>query len=202
MQHLRHLGADDDHRIALRGQLPQQFVDLGFAAHVDTARGFVHDQHIGMHRQPFADDDLLLIAAGQVAHLLPPAGGADVEPVAILIKDRDFRAFGHKRSGLQVIHLWQGHVVATVHAQHQTLTFAVLRHQRDAHIDGLHRGGDPHLAPIEQDLPGGRVAQAKERLGNLCATRAHQTVKAQNLAPAHLKAHVVKQLAAAEAPHL
>ena len=57
----------------------QQLIDLGLGADVDAARRLVEEQDIAIARQPFGDDHLLLIAAGQQFHLLIGGGRADVE---------------------------------------------------------------------------------------------------------------------------
>ena len=62
---LRQIGRDQDDAGALRQQCTEQPVNLGLGADIDTDRRLVEDEQLGTVRQPFADDDLLLIAAGQ-----------------------------------------------------------------------------------------------------------------------------------------
>ena len=64
--------SDEMTMIALpsRGQLVQQPVDLALGADVDAARRLVEDQDVAVAQQPFGDDDLLLVAAGEQPRLL------------------------------------------------------------------------------------------------------------------------------------
>ena len=74
------LGADDDDRQAfLARQLEDQVVDLALGADIDAARRLVEQQHARPCGQPFADDDLLLIAARQRARRLLDAAAANAE---------------------------------------------------------------------------------------------------------------------------
>ena len=65
-QDLRQLGRDHDDRLALGREVVQQLVDLVLRADVDAARRLVEDQDLAVPREPLRDDDLLLVAAGQV----------------------------------------------------------------------------------------------------------------------------------------
>ena len=55
----------DDDALALLGQVDDQLVDLVFRAHVDAAGRLVQQQHLRLGQEPAADDDLLLVAAGE-----------------------------------------------------------------------------------------------------------------------------------------
>ena len=67
---LRQLGRDHQDRDAVRGELVHQGVDFRLRADVDPARRLVHDQDLRVQRQPLGDDHLLLVAAGEIEHLL------------------------------------------------------------------------------------------------------------------------------------
>ena len=54
-QHLGQVGADQDDRHALRGQLVDQLVDLDLGADVDAARRLIEDEHLRFRLQPLAD---------------------------------------------------------------------------------------------------------------------------------------------------
>src|SRR5260370_40368124 len=62
---LLHVAGDHQYRDAPVSEAPQHIVDLLFGPDVDAARRLVKDQHFWPHREPFGEDDLLLIAAGQ-----------------------------------------------------------------------------------------------------------------------------------------
>ena len=52
-------------RQALSRQAEYELIDFLFRSDVNAARRFVEKQHPGTGRQPLADGDLLLVAAGQ-----------------------------------------------------------------------------------------------------------------------------------------
>src|SRR5690606_25703190 len=78
-EHLGQITGDHEHRGARGRQFVDQLVDLDLRADVDAARRLVEDQHLGVRQQPLADDDLLLVAAGQRPHVLPEARHAHPE---------------------------------------------------------------------------------------------------------------------------
>ena len=59
-------------RLALLGKVEDQLVDLVLRAHVDAAGRLVQQQHLRLGQKPAADDDLLLVAAGERADLWSP----------------------------------------------------------------------------------------------------------------------------------
>src|SRR3954469_26070940 len=63
---------DDDDPFATIRQRADHPQNLRLGLDVDTGRRLVHDQDIGLGGQPFADNDLLLIATGEQSH-----GGGD-----------------------------------------------------------------------------------------------------------------------------
>ena len=63
-------------------------VDLGLRAHVDAAGGLVEDQHARLHGQPLAQDDLLLVSAGQVHDAAVDRGRLDAEARDLGLRDR------------------------------------------------------------------------------------------------------------------
>ena len=68
-------------RHAAVGQRAQQAVDLGARADVDAARRLVDDQQPRLHRQPFGEQHLLLVAARQIADDLVHARRRDAQLV-------------------------------------------------------------------------------------------------------------------------
>ena len=61
----------------LGGEVAQDAVDVGLGADIDAARRLVDDQDARLARQPFGEQHLLLVAAGQVAHLAVDARRRD-----------------------------------------------------------------------------------------------------------------------------
>ena len=64
-----------------------QLVDLVLGAHVDTAGGFIQQQHLRLSQQPAADDDLLLVTAGEAADLSLLRGSLGVVKMAEIARD-------------------------------------------------------------------------------------------------------------------
>src|ERR1700730_14936600 len=62
------LRRDDDHGRTLLSEPMHQAIDLGLGADIDAARRLVEDQNVRLRHHPFADDQFLLIAAGDGAH--------------------------------------------------------------------------------------------------------------------------------------
>ncbi len=70
------------------GQLVEQVVDLLLGADVDASRGLIEDEDVHLRGQPLGDDDLLLVAAREVARLLADARRLDVELLDALLGGR------------------------------------------------------------------------------------------------------------------
>jgi uncharacterized protein (TIGR00730 family) len=164
VQHLGHFRADHDHGIALRRKLADQVVDLGLGADVDAAGRFVHDQHLGMHGQPFADDDLLLVAAGQVADRCFQPGVLDLQRSRYWSKIAISAPSETKGPAVRSSDLRQGHVVPAIHAQHEPLFLAVFRHQRNALPDRVGRRGNRHLLAFQTGSAPGRRSRRPNRV--------------------------------------
>src|ERR1700688_2782173 len=60
-------GGYDEHRHAASGESADKPMDFGAGADVDAARGLIKDEHVRLRLQPSSDDDLLLVAAAQLA---------------------------------------------------------------------------------------------------------------------------------------
>ena len=56
------------HRLALRGQVIDQLVDLNFRADINPPRRLVEQNHLRLGHQRLAEHHLLLVAAGQTPH--------------------------------------------------------------------------------------------------------------------------------------
>ena len=63
---LRQFGRAEEHDAAVRRHLADQAVDLALGADVDAAGRIVEQEDLGPDLQPLADDDLLLVAAGEL----------------------------------------------------------------------------------------------------------------------------------------
>ena len=115
-------------------ELVDQLVDLDLGADVDTARRLVEDQQPGVRRQPLADHDLLLVAAGEGAGAGPdrssgPSTARRRWPLRAAAARPPARR-GCRASRARVMCCGRG-------VQHQALALAVLRYEAEP---GAHRG--------------------------------------------------------------
>ena len=73
------VGGDEDHALARGRQPVDQAVDGDAGADVDALRRLVEDEEVGIGEKPAGDDDLLLVAAGEIADLLRLGRRRDLE---------------------------------------------------------------------------------------------------------------------------
>ncbi|MNE78094.1 hypothetical protein D3C80_1744670 [compost metagenome] len=71
--HLRHVTGNDENGGAAVCKLAQQIVQIGLGLDVDANRRFVYNQQLHVGGKPLGDADLLLVAAGKIAHGLAQA---------------------------------------------------------------------------------------------------------------------------------
>src|SRR6266545_4534796 len=79
--HLGQLRAHQNDGHALRDQLTDERVHRCLRSHVDPLGRLVEDDDLRLSREPLADDDLLLVAAGQLADPLLEAGALDGQAI-------------------------------------------------------------------------------------------------------------------------
>ena len=85
---LGQIGRDQDDAGALLQQRAEQPVDFGLGADVDADGRLVEDEQLGAVVEPFADDDLLLVAARQAGRPARARDGALMREVADLLVAR------------------------------------------------------------------------------------------------------------------
>ena len=73
-------GGDHQNAETLIGELLDQRLDFNLGADVDAARRLVEDEQLGAGAKPTREQDLLLVAAGQIARFLLDARGLDRQP--------------------------------------------------------------------------------------------------------------------------
>ena len=77
-EHLRHFRGDQQHRHAAVGKVADHPVDFDLGGDVDAARRLVEDEKLDvLDQQPLRQHDLLLVAAGKLAHRLRRIGKPD-----------------------------------------------------------------------------------------------------------------------------
>src|SRR5207253_3047478 len=83
-QNLRQVGGNHQHRYALSSQPPNQFVDLGLRAYINSLCRFIQNQHFWRGSQPAGEGDFLLVAAGEIAGAGVWRGRLDAEVVDVI----------------------------------------------------------------------------------------------------------------------
>ena len=81
-------GHEDD-REPLVGKLAQMAINLGPCADIDSTRGFFDEKDRRLDAEPFAERNLLLIAARQFRSVAPQASGIDLKKVGELCCNLD-----------------------------------------------------------------------------------------------------------------
>ena len=76
-----HLAGREQDGDALAGQLVHEFIDFFLRADIDAARRLVEQQQLRREAEPLAEHDLLLVAAGKIAHGHAIAGRLDAHAV-------------------------------------------------------------------------------------------------------------------------
>src|SRR5215213_6811762 len=107
-----------------------QRVDLLLGADVDPPRGLVEEEHAGPGREPLAEHDLLLVAAGEALRRLLRPGAADREPRDRVAGEGGLaaRARDDPEPGQPVLR-GQGRVGADREVDHEARALAVLGHE-------------------------------------------------------------------------
>ena len=187
---LRQLTGDHQDAQALLRQLADQAVDLGLRTHVHPARGLVHDEQLWLSRQPLADNDLLLVAARELAHYLLAARCADAQLLDGLEGQLAFRGAIDEPGAHQASQHGHGDVLPDLHLANQTLRAPIFRDIRDAHLHGLRWTLDLDGLALQQDGARVRGQDAEHDLCELAPPGTHQTCKAHDLTGAYLEADI------------
>src|SRR5262245_47000 len=74
------LGGAEQDDAARRRDLADQAIDLALRAHIDASGRIVQQEHPRADLEPFADDDLLLVSAGELMGERPGRARLDGEP--------------------------------------------------------------------------------------------------------------------------
>jgi hypothetical protein len=63
LDHLGHVGRDQQHRDPVSRDVGDQLVNLDLGLDVDADRGLIDDKNVGLRREPLRDRDFLLVSA-------------------------------------------------------------------------------------------------------------------------------------------
>src|SRR5690625_3304077 len=198
-EHLGQLARGQQDRAAVVGDAVDEFVDLDLGADVDAAGGLVEQQHLGAGEDPAAQDDLLLVSAGQGADRLghvvqpdPHALGDVACPAALAGPIGENAACAAAQRRVSEVVLNRG-------GEHQSLALAVLGHVPDP------RGDCPRYVASAQAASGNghgaRVVGVGSGNGaqHLGASGTDQAGQPDDLAGLDGEAHVVERAPPGEA---
>ena len=161
-------------------------VDLGLGADVDAARRLVQDEHARVRDKAAAENDLLLIAAGQGAKLLPEARDSRVEPRNLRARlPADGGPLEHAGDG-EALERRRYDIVGDRHGEKAARSAPVGGHEGHAAADGGERVGG-RLRAVDRN-PALARAKAEQRLAKRILARVRQAADAKNLARTDLEA--------------
>ena len=173
--HFRQIGGDHNHRHALFRHVKQHLVHFRFGPHVDAARRLIDDQHPRVERHAAREDHLLLVAAGELAHLLRAVDHFDLQRLAVGLNQIVLFAGVYEPAPLQQRgEAGERQVVANRQPQHRPLFFAVFRHQRHALIESIQRVARLVRHAVQLKAARGKRISAKQAAGHFGTSRAHQ----------------------------
>src|SRR5450631_4527339 len=165
-------------------------MDGGLGADVDALGRLVEDDDARFGRQPLADDDLLLIAAGQGTDFLAEAGSAQVEAGDITAGQLKLAGKIEEAVPRNVPERRQRYVLEHRQRQHDALPLTLLRDIDDAGGDRVGGAANGDGLAAERDRAGRTARDAEQRLHQLAAAGADEAVEAQNLTPAKIERDV------------
>ena len=170
----------EQHGCARLRQVPQQVVDLPLGTDVDAARGVEAEQRLHAAGDPAGDGHLLLVAAGEAAHLTLGAR-VDLEPLDALVHHLLLATHADGAPASRPGQVGQGDVLAHGALRQQGL-HAVAGHVHESLGDGICRVAEAHLLPVHEDAAAGRPTRTGEDAEELVLALPLQPHEAQDLA--------------------
>ena len=166
---------NDEYRQPLRGEFAHDGENARFGADIHADRGRVQNQHARMGRQPFADGDALLVAAGERAHRQGGVVVFDVQPLQPAGRGvfQRFRREARQQAADAVQHRHRG-VVADGLRLDEAEVEAVFGNVGDTCGNGVAVAAEAHrLAVQEQGAAVGTVhaEQRQRQFGAPCAQK-------------------------------
>ena len=173
------------------GLLEEEGEDLALGPDVDAAGGLVEEEHGRIGHQQLADDDLLLVAAGQGGDRGSRPGGLDGDLVHPAPDAPGLRGPGDQASADHGAQTGEGEVAADAEQLDDAVALSVLGDEPEATGDALADSEPGDVLAVQQHLAGGHRVAAGERLHQLGPPGAHQAVEAHDLAGAYVDGDVV-----------
>src|ERR1700680_583243 len=193
-QKLRHLRSDHDNAEPLPGQFEDQLVDFLLGADIDAARRLVEQQDTRVGGEPFADDDLLLIAARKRRDQLIDARASHREPPDDIVGQCGFARKGAQAKPRHGADRGQGDIVADRFRKMEATLLTVFRHERDAQAIGVGRRFDVDDAALDRNRAAAPAARdTEDRFQDFGAAGTEQTADAEDFALPQLEADAVQR---------
>ena len=157
-------------------------MDFGFRPDIDAARRLVHDEDRGLGGKPFGENDLLLIAARQLARRLPGPACPDPQALDEIPRQTIFLAAIHDERTGEFSQHGERDILGNGLRPHQALKTTVFRHIGDPEIARLLRRFYRDGLALDQDLARGRGRDAENGECRLGAPRADEPGKPYDFA--------------------
>src|SRR5258707_10715981 len=130
--HLRQIGGDQDNPRSGLQQFGKKFVNFGLGADINTRCWFVKDEQLGPMVQPFANDDLLLVAAGEARRKSITRGRLYLHFANLPVGRRSLGDGIDEACGGQALVDWQINVESNREIEAKALIAPAFWHERDA----------------------------------------------------------------------
>ena len=196
---------DHQHAEPEIGEFADEFLDLRLGADIDAARRLVEDEQLRVGAEPAREQNLLLIAAAQLADLLLRPRRLDrealdepVDDLALALLVDHARLDEARQDG-------EREILAHRHVRHDAVGLAVLAAIAQPAGNSVRRLLQRDRLAVEPDRPGVGGIGAEDRARGLRAAGAEQAGEADDLALAHLDprvAHAPADLEALRRQHL
>ena len=163
-------------------------MDLRLGPDIDATRRLVEDQELGLIGEPFAQHDLLLIAAGELARDLLERARLDRKALDAVTGELALGGAIDKAAERDFAERGETEILAHRHRPHQSLRAAIFRHIAYAERAGLRGGVDVDRPTADFDFAAFGACDAENRVRQFAAARADEAGEADDFAGAHGKA--------------
>src|ERR1700737_1933114 len=194
--YLRQIGGDQDNPRSGLQQFGKKFVNFGLGADINTRCWFVKDEQLGPMVQPFANDDLLLVAAGEARRKSFTRGRLYLHLADLPVGRRSLGEGVDDACGGQALVDWQIDVESDGEIEAEALIAPAFGHQRDAPRDRILFLANFDRLTLPENLPCRFWEAAEQALHKLTAPRANQSVKPNDLARPDAYGNFLEALAA------
>ena len=128
----------------------QKVVNLLLCTDIDASRRLIENQDVAFCAKPFGQNDLLLVAAAQIFHLLVEGGSLDVEQSGNIRANSLFALLPQKTEPGESLENRERDVFLDAHPEQDSLLFSVFGEQADAMHDGILRLFDLYRLPRQE----------------------------------------------------